>query len=153
MPLKYIILLLQLIKMKIKVDVKQRNVLVYSWSGNVRGHWKAIPIITESRMICLYFTISGQGSLAKCLSLTAQTMLLNGLALGPLNFVTLQAIRVLFAVNSLFQWLCPLPWPCLFIYPCCTYIQVHQIPINSRAAQSGTWRACSDATPWSLKTF
>ena len=103
-------------------------------------------------MVCLYFTISGQGSLARCLSLTAQAMLLNGLALGPLNFVTLQAFRVLFA-SVLSQWLCPLPWPCLFISPCCTYTRVHQIPINSRAAQSGTWRACSDATSWSLKTF
>lgn len=152
MPLKYITLLLQLIKWKSKIDIKQRNVPVHSWSGNVRGHWKAIPIITESRMVCLYFTISGQGSLARCLSLTAQAMLLNGLALGPLNFVTLQAFRVLFA-SVLSQWLCPLPWPCLFISPCCTYTRVHQIPINSRAAQSGTWRACSDATSWSLKTF
>lgn len=48
-------------------------------------------------MVCLYFTISGQGCLARRLSLTAQAMLLNGLALGPLNFVTLQAFRVLFA--------------------------------------------------------
>lgn len=36
-------------------------------------------------------------ALARRLSLTAQAMPPNGLALGPLNFVTLQAFRVLFA--------------------------------------------------------
>lgn len=111
MPLKYITLLLELIKMKRKVDIRHRNILVYSWNGNVREHWKAIPIIVESRMACLYFAISSQGKVARWLNLMAQTLLLNGLALGLLTFVILQYIWMLFPNNSLSQWLCLLPGP------------------------------------------
>lgn len=87
-------------------------------------------------MVCLYFTISGQGSLATP-QLTAQAMLLNGLALGPLNFVTLQAIRVLFDA-ILFGGFARSPGP---VSSSLHAVHTHgssSIPLNSRAAQSGT---------------
>lgn len=119
----------------------------------ISGIIEVIPIIAESRMACLYFAISGQAEMARCLSLMAQTLFFNGLALSPLNFVILQYILMLFPITSVSRWLFLFPRPCLFNHWCHTYIQIHQIPINSRAGQSGTWKVCSDAKPWRLKTF
>lgn len=49
--------------------------------------------------------------MARCLSLMAQTLLFNGLALNLLNFVILQYILMLFPITSLSQWLFLLPGP------------------------------------------
>lgn len=48
--------------------------------------------------------------MARCLSLMAQTLLLNGLAMGPLDFVIVQYSLMSFPINSLSVAL-PAPGP------------------------------------------
>lgn len=104
-------------------------------------------------MAWLYFTIDGPFKMARCL-LTALIFILRWSGYGSAKFCHFtEHSDIISQQFSLSQWLCPLLRPYFVIHRCCTYIQIHQIPINSRAAQPGTWRVCSNAKPWRLKIF
>lgn len=60
--------------------------------------------------------------------------------LSPIGSLSLSVLCLLLRALCLHHW-------------CYTYIEVHQIPINSRAAPSGTRKSMLRATPCRLKAF